>query len=154
MTLFNQTLSFVRRYPSFKQFLKFCIVGGTAAMINFSVYYSFTAWLEVWYVYSAIWAFLISAVFNFTSNKLWTFRNNEIGLQVVKQLVKFAIVMTLGLAINTSIIYGLTDLVKINWLLSWVVATGVVTFWNFGFNRLWTFRKRKNEAPELPSTQI
>ena len=150
MPLIESGLKFIRQYPSFKQFVKFCLVGGTAALINFSVYYSFTTWLDTWYVYSAIWAFLISAVFNFTSNKLWTFRNNEVGMQVIKQLGKFAVVMILGLAINTSIIYGLTDLVGIHWLLSWVIATGVVTFWNFGFNRFWTFRKQKVELRQLP----
>ena len=140
MSLIDDGLKFIRQYPLMKQFIKFCIVGGTAAIISFSIYYSFTKWLNLWYVYSAGWAYLLSAIFNFTTNKLWTFRNLEKGAQVFKQIIKFVIVMTLGLTINTSIIYGLTDLAGVNWLLSWVVATGVVMFWNFGFNRLWTFR--------------
>jgi len=46
----------------------------TNLTINFSVYYSTKEWLNIWYIYSAVLAFLVSAVFNFTTNKFWTFR--------------------------------------------------------------------------------
>lgn len=140
MNFSRNVLNYIRQYPSLKQFIKFCIVGGTSALINFVIYYSFTQFLFVWYIYSAIWGFCFSAIFNFTVNKLWTFRNKERGRRVVNQLVKFLVVIFSGLIFNTAIIYGLTELAGIHWLLSWVFATGLVTFWNFSFNRFWTFK--------------
>lgn len=139
-------LSYINQYPFAKQFIKFCIIGGSSALINFVIYFSFTNFLAVWYIYSAVWGFSISAIFNFTFNKLWTFRNKETGKQVINQAIKFSIVIMSGLIINTSIIYGLTEQVGIHWLLSWVFATGLLTFWNFGFNRLWTF---KHPQPDI-----
>ena len=135
--------NYLTDYHFIKQFIKFCIVGGTAAVINFSIYYSFTERLGMWYIFSAVWAFLISAVFNFIFNKLWTFRNRERGREILKQVFKFAVVMVSGLLINVIIIYSLTDRVGLHYLLAWVFATGVVTFWNFGLNRFWTFRHRQ-----------
>ncbi|MAF13879.1 MAG: hypothetical protein CMI53_03230 [Parcubacteria group bacterium] len=133
----------IRKYPFFKQVVKFCIVGGTSAVINFLIYYSATQWLGFWYINSAIWAFLISAIFNFGANKFWTFRNIEKGREVLNQLIKFSVVMVSGLTINTGIIYSLTEFVNLHWLLSWVFATALVTVWNFSFNRFWTFKNNQ-----------
>jgi putative flippase GtrA len=127
------------------QFIKFCFVGGTAALINFSLYYYLTDRLLVWYIYSAIVGFVVSAIFNFSANKFWTFGNQEVGLAALgKQVSKFGVVMVSGLVINILIIYLLTESIRLDYRLSWVIATGVVTFWSYGFNRLWTFRGSKN----------
>lgn len=124
-----------------KQFVQFCLVGGTAAIINFTIYYSFTEWLSFWYIHSAIVGFLVSAIFNFSANKLWTFKNKEKNLLAVsQQLLKFSLVQVGGLIINTTIIYSLTEWLRIDYRLSWVFATAIVTFWNYGFNRFWTFK--------------
>ena len=45
-----------------------------------------------------------------------------------------------GLFINLAIIYTITEFAGLDYRISWVFATGVVTFWNFGFNRFWTFK--------------
>ena len=140
--------NYLDQHKLFKQFVKFCIVGGTSAAFNFLIYYSVTEWLGVWYVYSSIVAFLISAVFNFLADKNWTFRNTDIGWAMINQLSKFATVMISGLIINTAIIYFLTDWFGFDYRLSWVFATGIVTFWNFSFNRFWTFRHRQNLSLE------
>ena len=141
--------AFKAKHPFLRQFTKCCIVGGTAAAINFSIYLSFTEWLNVWYIYSAIFGFIISAIFNFSTNKFWTFRNKEKGKQIFNQAIKFAIVMISGLIINTTIIFVLTEMANIDYRLSWVFATGTVTFWSFGFNRLWTFKDRRPSAELL-----
>ncbi|HLC89734.1 MAG TPA: GtrA family protein [Patescibacteria group bacterium] len=138
----NIFLNYIRRFPLAKQFIKFCLIGGTSALINFLLYYFITERFFVWYVYSSIISFLISAIFNFSFNKLWTFRDSEMGYLVFQQIGKYAAVMGSGLFFNTLIIYGLTDGVGFDYRLSWVFATGLVTFWNFSFNRLWTFRRR------------
>src|SRR3989344_4247307 len=110
--------NYLDQHKLFKQFVKFCIVGGT------------------------------SAAFNFLANKNWTFRNTDIGWAMINQLSKFATVMISGLIINTAIIYFLTDWFGFDYRLSWVFATGIVTFWNFSFNRFWTFRHRQNLSLE------
>lgn len=137
-------MNFIRRlflpYPRLKQFIKFCFVGGTAAAINFIIYYSATEFYGWWYIFSAMAAFLISAIFNFSFNKLWTFRNKEVGKDIIVQVAKFVIVMVMGLLINITIIYFCTDWLGFDYKISWIFATGAVTFWSFSFNKLWTFR--------------
>lgn len=138
----TKLVELIRKYPTLKQFLKFSIVGGSSAMINFFILFVFTQWVGVWYLYSSIIAYVLSAIFNFTSNKFWTFRNKERGRVVVRQAVKFSIVISIGLAFNTFIIYLLTETQGFDYRISWVFATGVVTIWNYSFNRFWTFRHK------------
>ncbi|OGY50235.1 MAG: hypothetical protein A3J65_04360 [Candidatus Buchananbacteria bacterium RIFCSPHIGHO2_02_FULL_45_11b] len=139
----------LNKFPSLKQFIKFCLVGGTSAAIHFSILFTFTEWLKFWYLISSVIGFLVSATFNFSANKFWTFRNYGNGREAFNQFLRYAIVIVSGLIINTLIIYILTDFAGFDYRLSWVFATGAVTFWNFGFNRLWTFRAKSTEVSQL-----
>jgi len=129
-------------YPGARQFIKFSIVGTTAAIINFSFFYFLQRWFGLWYLHASVVGFLVSVVFNFSANKLWTFRNRETGHHVWRQLFRFSLVMVTGLTINSVIIYGLTERAGLDSNLSWLFATLAVTVWNFSLNRFWTFKRR------------
>jgi len=138
-------VSYIRQHPTLKQFLKFGIVGGTSALVSFVILFTFTQWVGVWYLYSSIIAYILSAIYNFSANKLWTFRNKEKGKAILNQALKFSLVISAGLTANTSIIYALTEIRGFDYRVSWVFATGVVAVWNYSFNRFWTFRHKKPE---------
>ncbi len=139
--LFAQLINYVRHFLLLKQIIKFSLVGGSAAALNFVIYFSLTHFFDVWYVYSAVVAYSVSAVWNFIANKLWTFRNTEVGVHAMQQVGKFSLVMASGLFINTGIIYVLTDHYGSDYRISWLVATFLVAGWNFACNRWWTFRR-------------
>jgi len=142
----TKVADYIRRYPTLKQFLKFCIVGASSAVINFSILFIFTRFVGVWYIYSSVLAYLLSAVFNFSANKFWTFRNKEGGKMIFDQTIKFLIVMVTGLLINTAILFALTEIQGFDYRVSWVFATGVVAVWNYSFNRFWTFRHKDTSS--------
>jgi len=123
-----------------RQLSKFVIIGGLSAAINFLILYSFTEWLKVWYLISCILGFVISAILNFLVNKFWTFNNLIKGKQAFNQLLRFSIVSVLGLIINILIIYSFTEFVGFDYRISWVFACLIVLFWNFSFNKFWTFK--------------
>ena len=139
----KELMSYIRShldsFPSLKQFIKFCFVGGTAALINFSLLYGLVEYFGVWYVLANLAGGFVSAVFNFFSNKFWTFRNREKGRKFFEQGVKFSLVLISGVLLNTLLIYLITELFGLDYRLSWIFSTGLVTFWNYGLNRFWTF---------------
>lgn len=145
MDLAKRAHEYISKFPFLKQFIKFCFVGGTAALINYSILYSFVEFLGIWYVYANLCGGVISAIFNFFANKFWTFRNPELGKKAVRQGIKFVIIISLGVLLNTLFVYIFTDYLHIDYRISWVIATGLVLFWNFGFNRLWTFKNNKKD---------
>ena len=141
---------FFLKHRNFRQFIKFCIVGTIAALINFFVLCSLTEWFSVWYLISAVIGGVISAIWNFLANKFWTFRNLETGKETFKQAVKFILVVCIGVGLNTLIIYFLTEFAGLDYRLSWVFATGIVLFWNFGLNKIWTFKHQLSQSDSLP----
>ena len=153
MNLPNRLRQHLAPYPSTKQFIKFSMIGSTSAVIHFSILYAVTEWLGVWYLISNGIGFIVSATYNFTGNKLWTFRNRERGREILRQVARYATVLTTGLAINSTIIFGITEWFGLDYKISWVFAALLVAGWNFGLNRFWTFRARPAAAPSsLPNT--
>lgn len=131
---------FLDSKESFRQFMKFCVVGGTCALTNFVILYVLTEKFGFWYLWSNTISFIVAGTMNFVFNKFWTFNNEIKGKAAFTQLIKFLIVMVSGILINTGILYVLTEFFGIYYLLSWVFSTGIVTFWNYGLNRFWTFK--------------
>ena len=91
-------------------------------------------------------SFSAAVLSNFTWNRLWTFpesRERPIG----GQLAQFAVINVLGLVINTAILLMLDQYVfqhffsvRLSYNLAKAFAIGVVLFWNYGMNRIWTYR--------------
>jgi putative flippase GtrA len=82
---------------------------------------------------------------NFTWNRLWTFPESR-SRKKRRQLPQFALVNFIGLVINNIIVVGI-DALLINYIgepwsynIAKAVAIVIVLFWNFGANRLWTYR--------------
>jgi putative flippase GtrA len=126
------------------RFIKFGIVGTIGAVVDFSVLnlgiqvFGLEKWLANTFSFSA------AVLSNFAWNRLWTFpesRERAIGTQ----LVQFVIVNVVGYAINQAIFLSLDYYLFSSWgtlgyNLAKAIAIGVVLFWNFGANRVWTYK--------------
>ena len=127
------------------RFLKFGVVGIIGAVVDFSLLnvgiqvFSLAKWLANTFSFSA------AVVSNFTWNRLWTFpesRQKPLG----PQMGQFFLINLVGLGINQVIFLSLDHYVFAPWgtwgyNLSKAIAIGVVLFWNFGINRIWTYRE-------------
>lgn len=121
-----------------KQFVKYCIVGATAAAVDFSAIYVFTEFFSIYYLISNFLAFVFSVSTNFLLNKFWTFRNRSKAY--IKQFTKFLVVVIIGLGFSMLLIYFLTEKVGLWYMYSKALTIGIVLFWNYGGNKYLTFR--------------
>jgi putative flippase GtrA len=145
-----------------ERFVKFAIVGALGAVVDFTVLNAMKRLFEaiglgigwgvglephqIQLVAANIISFSAAVLSNFTWNRLWTFpesRDRPIG----SQLVQFAVINVLGLAINTIILLTLDQYVfrhflseRLSYNMAKAFAIGVVLFWNFGMNRIFTYR--------------
>ncbi len=129
-----------------KQFIIFCLVGTTNAIIDFAVYLFLTRVLNVWseqLTYATMVSFLVANFNSYFMNKYWTFKNKEKLHHV--QLPKFFVVTVLGLGLNALCFYILTYYFGLFDVLSKVIVAGIVLFWNFTLNKFWTFKVKKDE---------
>ena len=133
------------RPKELSRFIKFSIVGAVGAIIDFALLNllrGYLGWPLFWANTASVSAAILS---NFTWNRLWTFPESRTRKKR-KQLPQFVLINLVGLLINNLIVVGL-DAVLVPYIgepwsynLAKAVAIGVVLFWNFGANRLWTYR--------------
>jgi putative flippase GtrA len=121
----------------FLKFIKFGFVGASGMVIDFSITYFFKEIVKIEkYVANAI-GFTIAAISNYFLNRIWTFES--LNPDIPFEFIKFFIVSLIGLGINTLILFILVSKYKKNFYLSKLFAVGVVMFWNFFVNWIYTF---------------
>jgi len=70
----KQVFSFKHKNITTRKFLKYCVVGGTGAVLSWVSIYLLTEVAHFWYMMSAVVTTFIVVVYNFTLNALWTFK--------------------------------------------------------------------------------
>jgi putative flippase GtrA len=88
-------------------------------------------------VASSVAGFVVGALINYTLNYYFTFRSTKKHSETA---TKFFIIAAAGMVINGAIMHVAIEMAHLHYFASQVVATGVVFFWNFLVNRIWTFR--------------
>jgi putative flippase GtrA len=136
-----------------KRFVKFAIVGAAGSLTDFTI---LNLLIQVWG--TPLWvantfSFIAAVMQNFSLNRRWTFPESR-ERQAGGQLAQFALVSIVGLGLNQMVFLTLHHLWDHYWVLQYgedighaisyniakLFAIGVVLFWNFAANRLWTYR--------------
>ena len=119
------------------KFIKFCIVGFSGVFVDFGITYFFKEVMKLQkFVANAI-GFTTAATTNYMLNRVWTFDSHN--PQVFQEFSRFFIIGLIGLGINSAIIWLMNEKFKVNFYLSKLVATVIVTGWNFLINAYFTF---------------
>jgi putative flippase GtrA len=129
-------LEFITRDLAFK-FLKFGVVGASGMIVDFGFTYLLKEIMKVPKYVANACGFTLAATSNYFLNRWWTFQshNPNIGMEYTK----FIFFSLLGLGINMLVIWILVSRYKRNFYFSKLLAIGVVTFWNFIVNVIYTF---------------
>ncbi len=121
----------------FIKFVKFGLVGFSGLFVDFGLTYLFKEWIGIQkYIANAI-GFMTAASSNYILNRIWTFQSENPNIAF--EYTEFIIISTIGLAINTFILWLLVSRWNMNFYLSKVFAIAVATLWNFFANLLVTF---------------
>lgn len=127
------------------RFIKFAIVGAIGMVVDLTVLTFSREILGLPLTLAVALGFSIAVINNFTLNRFWTFPESR-NRPVASQLVQFTVVNLIGLAINEVIVLGLHPIFSgalddpFAYLTAKVIAIGVVLFWNYGANRVWTYK--------------
>lgn len=136
-----------------KRFLKFAIVGAAGSITDFTVLNVLIQLAGASLVVANTCSFVLAVMQNFMLNRRWTFPESR-ERHASGQLAQFAVVSIVGLGINQLVFLTLHHLwdaalmqhfgadtgFLISYNLAKLFAIGVVLFWNFAVNRLWTYR--------------
>lgn len=133
------------RPKEFNRFAKFAIVGALGAVIDFGLLNLMRGVFGWDLILANTLSVSVAMLSNFIWNRYWSFPESRTRKKRT-QLPQFALVNLIGLVINNLIVVGI-DAVLVSHVgepwsynIAKAGAIGVVLFWNFGINRLWTYR--------------
>jgi len=120
-------------------FLKYCLVGAAATVVDYSLLYSLTEFVGVWYLWSATVAFIGGATTNYLLNRLWTFENTD--QRIARQVATFLIIAGVGILLNNAILALGVEVFGWWYMLAKVISTAITLIWNFFGHRYITFKQ-------------
>lgn len=119
------------------KFVKFSLVGFSGVFVDFGITFFCKEFLKIQKYIANTFGFVVAATSNYFMNRVWTFHSTNPN--IVLEFTRFFIIALIGLLINLLIIWAMSGKFKINFYVSKLVATVVVTFWNFLINAYYTF---------------
>ncbi len=137
------------------RFMRFALVGVVGAIVDFGTFNLVTNLTPIPAVFAQVISFTAAIISNFLWNRYWTYPDSR-SKAVSHQIVQFAVVSIIGLAIRTPLFALLEnplsqvfqnlhlpgpglDPVFLGHNMALAVAVIVVMFWNFFVNRFWTY---------------
>ncbi len=84
-------------------------------------------------------SYSIAVICSFLLNGKFTFNDNNL---TIRKFSKFYLSSTLGLIINTSIVFFLVSIFEINIVMSKIISASIIVIYNFTMCRLFIFRNK------------
>jgi len=129
------------KYNIWVEASKYFIVGGVCTILDFSLLYVLTTFLGINYLVSSIISFLAGTILNYFLCTSWIFKINVIKKRY-REFFFYILIAGIGLIINTGIIWSLTRLFELYFMVSKLVAVIVVFGWNFGARKYFLHTKK------------
>jgi putative flippase GtrA len=112
------------------QLIRYGFVGGCAYAVDFGTLYLFTDHLHIHYLLSAAMAFVLGLITNYILSIMWVFHTRSMDDRR-KEFFVFAVIGAVGLGFNELFIWFFTETAGLHYLVSKLISTVFVFFWNF-----------------------
>lgn len=122
-----------------KQIFSFLVVGTLSFIIDYSVLFTLTEFIGIFYLLAAAIAFLISVIFNFYFSMRFVFDAKDMNQK--EQFLIFITTSILGLALNEGGLLVFVENVGIDYKISKLIMTVIVMVFNFATRKI-LFEKR------------
>ena len=147
MNINKMVLSFVNETISNKtdktviQIFRYIIVGAIAFTFDFGTLLFLTEILNIYYLVSAAFAFIMGITINYVLSISWVFKYRTIEKKWI-ELGIFSLIGFTGLIYNELIMWFFTDYIDFShYSVSKIISSGLVFFWNFFAKKYLLFRK-------------
>ncbi len=121
----------------FLKFVKFSLVGFSGVFVDFGITFLAKENFRIQKYIANAMGFTMAATSNYMLNRIWTFHSTNPN--VMLEFTRFFVIALIGLGINMLIIWAMNGKFKVNFYVSKLFATILVTLWNFLINAYYTF---------------
>lgn len=120
------------------QFLKYVFVGGAAFVFDFGTLYILTEYFGIYYLTSAVVAFIIGLNVNYFLAKFLVFKASKI--KDLKREYFYIVGISLSaLFLNQILLFVLTEKLGVYYLVSKIIITVILLFYNFIIRKVYIF---------------
>lgn len=106
--------------------MRFGITGALATALYYGILYFLTEILGVWYLLSAIVAYIANITANFFIHKFWTFQNADTK-KMRRQMMLYALMCIVFFLANTGSLYVLVSLMHVWYIKAQIILTLVLS---------------------------
>lgn len=121
------------------EFIRYGLIGGMATILDASILFLLTDIVGLFYIVSNIMGFLSGLIFNYLLSIQYVFKVSKYNRK--KEFILFALIGVFGLFLNTSLLWFLTDQIGLYYMLSKLLATGLVFVSNYLLRKYMLFEE-------------
>lgn len=119
------------------QFIKYVGVGGIAALVEWIIFGLIINLALLHYSYAVLLSFIIATTVNYFLSKKLVFKKCKHRLKT--EALMIYLVSGLGLVLNLIFMWYFVEIQGFNTILSKIISTGIVFFWNFSARKVLVF---------------
>jgi putative flippase GtrA len=119
--------------------VRYLLVGGTAALLDWSLFWVLAVLVGIHYLWAAFLSFVAATFLNYVLSILHVFES-EVRFSRNHELALVFLVSAIGLAINQFAMLVLVGYLGFNLLLSKIAASGIVFGWNYAARAHFVFK--------------
>lgn len=134
-----KSLFITKSSNTFIQFFRYIFVGGVAFLADGGSLFLITT-IGVNYLISVIFAFVIGLAVNYGLSRLLVFENSSVNGKI--EFLVYGIIGVIGLGFTEIIMYVLTEIAGLYFMVSKVIATIIVLVWNFVARKITLYKKK------------
>ncbi len=122
----------------FLQIMRFVIVGGTAALVNFLVVVYFVEIQSLRPLTANIIAFMLAFQVSYFGHRLWTF--NESSVEHRTAIPRLLLIAISNFFANEGLFYVFLNIFHLQYMLALFCTLAILPAYTFTVSKLWVFR--------------
>ena len=122
-----------------ERFSRYAISGGVAVASRFVVLIVLVEAWSIRPIFASFVGFLVSIAINYSLQYYWTFRSDREHSSALPRYI--AVTFTMAV-VNLLVFWVCNEKLMIHYVLSQIIATGIVFVFNFAINSIYTFEAR------------
>ncbi|HEY9005530.1 GtrA family protein [Ohtaekwangia sp.] len=133
------------------EFVKFVVVGGISAVLEFSLLILFVEKLSMDYLIGNVIAFALTNIVTYVLSKRYVF-NAATSANKAQEAGLFFLCLLGGLLVNQIVLWIFVEFTSLDYRIAKVIAIAITVIWNFFTRKHLVFRNRPVAAQQATAT--
>ncbi len=121
-----------------REFAKYAVIGVCSLVLDYSIFLLLYTAFNLWYLFSSATSQLLGGVFNFTMNRVWSFRTQGGGAR--GQFARYVSLQVFNYAFGIIALYILVDYLHFIPQLGKILTIAMMVCWNFFLYKFFVYR--------------